>query len=293
MPRARARSPAATRSSTTSSGSARCSRTCRSTGIARGSRTRSTWRRCPRLCRATAPNRIRRGAGIPAPRPTRMPRRRTIKRAAATAPRGGVLLATEGRTIPKAAVERAAELANEVGAPVHVFAIARIYGVAFGLPSPWLRPNAQEWQAHRDSIAQAIDLLERRGVEADGNILGTRKATKRIVGEADRLGCTAIVMAADPPRNRIISDLMWSQEPYRVQRRAKVPVHFFVGRQSSPSANAPWGAGRTHLRERLRALGLPALPVEGKALHTHEHLDLYLNGTHVAVPADIGIDPQR
>jgi hypothetical protein len=32
-------------------------------------------------------------------------------------------------------------------------------------------------------------------------------------------------MAADPPRNRFISDLMWSQEPYRVQRRAKVPVH--------------------------------------------------------------------
>jgi len=158
-----------------------------------------------------------------------MPRRRTIKQAAATAPPGGVLLATEGRPIPKEAVERAAELANEVGTSVHVFAVARIYGVAFGLPSPWLRPNAQEWQAHRDSIAQAIDLLERRGVEADGNILGTRKATKRIVGEAERLGCTAIVMAADPPRHRVVADLMWSQEPYRVQRRAKVPVHIVVG----------------------------------------------------------------
>jgi hypothetical protein len=31
-------------------------------------------------------------------------------------------------------------------------------------------------------------------------------------------------MAADEPRNRIVADLMWSQEPYRVQRRAKVPV---------------------------------------------------------------------
>ena len=65
----------------------------------------------------------------------------------------------------------------------------------------------------------------------------------------------------------------------------------FVGRPSSPSANAPWGASRANLRARLQALGLPALPVEGRALHTHEHLDLYLTGTHVAVPADIGIGP--
>ena len=157
-----------------------------------------------------------------------MPRRRTIKRAAATAQRGGVLLATEGRPIPKAAVERAAELANKSGAPVHVFAVARIYGVAFGLPSPWLRPNAREWQDQRDGVAQAIELLERRGVEADGNILGTRKATKRIVGEATRLGCDAIVMGGDPPRNRLVANMLWSQEPYRVRRRAKVPVHIVV-----------------------------------------------------------------
>ena len=157
-----------------------------------------------------------------------MPHRRTIKRAAATAQRGGVLLATEGRPIPKAAVERAAELANKSGAPVHVFAVARIYGVAFGLPSPWLRPNATEWQDQRDGVAQAIELLEQRGVKADGNILGTRKATKRIVGEATRLDCDAIVMAADPPRNRFLGDFMWSQEPYRVRRRARVPVHLVV-----------------------------------------------------------------
>jgi nucleotide-binding universal stress UspA family protein len=157
-----------------------------------------------------------------------MPRRRTIKQAAATAPRGGVLLATEGRPIPKAAVERAAELANEAQGPVHVFAVARMYGVGFALPNPWLRPNATEWQDQRDNIAQAIALLERRGVEADGNILGTRKATKRIVGEAERLGCSEIVMGADPPRNRFVSDLMWSQEPYRVKRRANVSVHLVI-----------------------------------------------------------------
>ena len=139
-----------------------------------------------------------------------------------------MLLATEGRPISKEAVARAAELAKAEGAPVHVFAVARVHGVAFGLPSPWLRPNHMEWQVQRDIVADAIKLLEQRGVKADGNILGTRKATKRILGEAKRLGCEAIVMGADRPRNRILADLMWSQEPYRVLRRAAVPVYLVV-----------------------------------------------------------------
>ena len=155
-------------------------------------------------------------------------RRRTLKRSAFTAPSGGILLATEGRPISRAAVARAVELAKGDGAPVHVFAVARVYGVAFGLPSPWLRPSHTEWQEQRDIVAAAIKLLEQRGVKADGNILGTRKATKRIVGEAERLGCTAIVMTGDPPRNRVVGNLDWAQEPYRVERKAKVPVHVVV-----------------------------------------------------------------
>lgn len=139
-----------------------------------------------------------------------------------------MLLATEGRPISREAVACAVELAKAEGVPVHVFAVARVHGVAFGLPSPWLRPNHMEWQGLRDVVAAAIKLLEARGVEADGNILGTRKATKRIVGEAERLGCTAIVMTGDPPRGRLVGDLYWSQEPYRVQRRAKIPVHVVV-----------------------------------------------------------------
>ena len=154
-------------------------------------------------------------------------RRRQLKRAV-TAPLGGILLATEGRPISKAAIGTAAELARAAGVPVHVFAVARIYGAAFAMPNPWLRPNAKEWQVQRDNIADAIRQLEKRGVQADGNILGTRKATKRIVGMAEELGCEAIVMGADPPRSRLVADAMWSQEPYRVQRRAKVPVHLVV-----------------------------------------------------------------
>ena len=63
---------------------------------------------------------------------------------------------------------------------------------------------------------------------------------------------------------------------------------------SSPAKNAPWGANERGLRQRLAAIGLPALAREGVLVHTHEHLDLYLNGKHVAVPANVGIgsDPR-
>jgi hypothetical protein len=32
-------------------------------------------------------------------------------------------------------------------------------------------------------------------------------------------------MSADPSRRWLVGDFMWSQEPQRVRRRAKMPVH--------------------------------------------------------------------
>lgn len=67
-------------------------------------------------------------------------------------------------------------------------------------------------------------------------------------------------------------------------------ILLFVGRgPSAPKANAPWGPNTAGLRDRLRALGLPVLAQQGTVLHIHQHLDLYLNGKHVAVPANVGI----
>jgi hypothetical protein len=53
---------------------------------------------------------------------------------------------------------------------------------------------------------------------------------------------------------------------------------------------APWPRNVAGLRARLDALGLPALAQEGTVLHIHQHLDLYVNGRRVTVPAGIGID---
>jgi hypothetical protein len=61
------------------------------------------------------------------------------------------------------------------------------------------------------------------------------------------------------------------------------------GLQAGP---APWGANTADLAQRLQAMGLPPLsPVEQTVLHIHQHLDLYVDGRKVQVPAGVGIDP--
>jgi nucleotide-binding universal stress UspA family protein len=135
-----------------------------------------------------------------------------------------ILLASEGRPIPDEAIQHVIELADPSGASVHVFTIARVHGVAFGMQTPGLLPTKAEWKEQRDIVAKAVKRFKRKGIDAGGHVLGTRKATKAIVKEAEKEGCEAIVMAADPDRNRVAADFMWTQEPQRVRRKAKIPV---------------------------------------------------------------------
>ncbi len=59
---------------------------------------------------------------------------------------------------------------------------------------------------------------------------------------------------------------------------------------STRMGNYPWDAGMVGLKERLAEIGLPALLEEGTALHIHQHLDIFVNGKPVAIPADIGVN---
>jgi nucleotide-binding universal stress UspA family protein len=137
----------------------------------------------------------------------------------------GVLLATEERALSPEAIDRAAAIAEAADAPVYVFAIARVHGTNLGFPHPGLLPTRDEWEAQRRTVNEAVRRLRRRGVRSEGRVLGTRSAAKYICREAERLGCEAIVMGADPPRGAFLSDFMWSQEPHRVRKRARVPVY--------------------------------------------------------------------
>lgn len=139
-----------------------------------------------------------------------------------------ILLASEGRPIPDAAIARVVELAKRDGASARVFSIARVHGTAFGFPNPGLLPTKKEWAEQREIVDRAVKRLERKGIDADGHVVGTRKSTKRILQEAMLAGCDAIVMAADPDANPLVRDMLWSQEPQRVRRKAKIPVFLVV-----------------------------------------------------------------
>jgi nucleotide-binding universal stress UspA family protein len=136
-----------------------------------------------------------------------------------------VLLASEGKPLTPEAIDFAARIAQRSNAPVRVLTIARIWGTSFGFPAPGLLPTRAEWKEQHDIVEKAIKALKRRGVEASGHVLGTRKPTKKILAEARRHICDAIVMPAEPPRNRFVGNFMWSQEAYRVRRKADVPVY--------------------------------------------------------------------
>lgn len=57
--------------------------------------------------------------------------------------------------------------------------------------------------------------------------------------------------------------------------------------QSGPP---PWGTAIAGLADRLQVLGLPALSQEGNVLHIHQHIDVFVDGGTVVVPAGIGIN---
>lgn len=149
-----------------------------------------------------------------------------------------VLLASEGRRFSPTVLDFAARLARAPDSVVHILSLARVWGTSLGLPNPGLLPSRQEWDEQRSLVEEAARALRDRGIEAVGHVVGTRRATRRILDEAIRARCDAIVMAADPPRHWLLQDMMWSQEAYRVRRRARVPVYLV-----SP-AGAPLTGGR-------------------------------------------------
>lgn len=139
-----------------------------------------------------------------------------------------ILLASEGKAIPLAAIDFAATLAQRAQATIHVFMIARIWGSSFGLPHPGLMPTKREWQAQHDSVAETVRQLKNRGVEATGGVVSSRNASGRILAEIKRRAPDAVVMAAPPARHWLYAGLFWDQEPYRVRRLAEAPVYIVV-----------------------------------------------------------------
>jgi hypothetical protein len=54
----------------------------------------------------------------------------------------------------------------------------------------------------------------------------------------------------------------------------------------------PWPNDSDNLPDRLQPLGLSQLSAEGEVLHVHQHLDLWVDGKKVTLPAGVGIYAQ-
>jgi hypothetical protein len=111
-----------------------------------------------------------------------------------------------------------------------------------------------------------------------------RDAARRRRGRRRRLGVVAalaVVLVAG-------AGVAASSAAHRGRRPATAAVAL-AGLQTG---KAPWTANTTDLAQRLQAIGVPALsPVEATVVHIHQHLDLYVDGHRVTVPAGVGIDP--
>ena len=117
-----------------------------------------------------------------------------------------------------------------------VVTIARIYGSSFGLPSPGLMPTRKEMDEQRAMVDNAIDRLERAGVEAWGQVASTRRYGKTIAQAARARGVDQVlVVTPDVPRWR------------RFDRRRHGP------RRQAPDRQGDGGGGHHRLNDGVRS----------------------------------------
>ncbi|TPG28142.1 hypothetical protein [Mycolicibacterium hodleri] len=76
-----------------------------------------------------------------------------------------------------------------------------------------------------------------------------------------------------------------AERPSGAIRIPATPIAGATGGDSPP----PWPAP-TDVAAAVARSGLPLLRAEGTALHIHAHLDVFVDGTPVVIPAGIGID---
>ncbi|MDE2030721.1 MAG: hypothetical protein KGI58_00450 [Patescibacteria group bacterium] len=74
-------------------------------------------------------------------------------------------------------------------------------------------------------------------------------------------------------------------------KKIQIQTTTALGLAGMQVGTAPWIAETDNLKERLDYIKLPALSAEGTALHIHQHLDVYIDGKSVPVPAGIGVNP--
>jgi hypothetical protein len=78
-------------------------------------------------------------------------------------------------------------------------------------------------------------------------------------------------------------------EPPRVNNAVALSLAEMRKLPGAQLGKPPWNRGSKQLVPRLQALGLSPAASEQLAFHIHQHLDVYVDGKKVAVPAGVGI----
>jgi len=153
-----------------------------------------------------------------------------------TAP-AAVLLASDGRRgFGSRAVARAAALAGSE--PVAVVTVAKIYGSSFGLPAPGLMPTKDEMNERLGWIRNALARLERKGVEADGQVAQTRRAVRTIARIARTRAVRVVVIeSAEQPRWRGLIEGDVAAAVARSLKRSGIEVEVLPA--TGPASKAP------------------------------------------------------
>ena len=157
-----------------------------------------------------------------------------------TAP-AAVLLASDGRRgFGSRAVARAAALAGSE--PVAVVTIAKIYGSSFGLPAPGLMPTKDEMNERLGWIRDALTRLERKGIEADGQVAQTRRAVRTIARIARTRAVRVVVIeSAEQPRWRELIEGDAAAAVARTLKRSGIEVEVLPA--TGPASTAPTDRG--------------------------------------------------
>jgi K+-sensing histidine kinase KdpD len=134
-----------------------------------------------------------------------------------------ILLASTGAPFPKAAIDKAVELATPEHAKITVLSIAKVFGTSLGLPHPGLQPTAAEWNAQLDIVENTAAELRGLGFEVRSQAARSRNAPKMIAKWANARHFHAIVIAdAFRPTWRVLIEGDLKKE---INRRCDVPVH--------------------------------------------------------------------
>jgi hypothetical protein len=133
-----------------------------------------------------------------------------------------ILLASNGKPLAQAVIDRAIAEARRPRSFVHVISTARIWGTGLGIQHPGLFPTKGEWKEQLEIVGSATRKLRAAGLEARGGVIATRNASKVIAREAKRLGCSSIVIGWRPLpwwMMYLLQDDVWW-----LQRRSQVRV---------------------------------------------------------------------